>query len=153
MASIIPARSDIPADDELDDILNGIVDGKDVFDTSDIQARAQPPAHQKSANDSNLGLEEIKIVKQRRPIPKLDDNRYLLPSKPPYARLLVLPGFSPMPGSPNSARYRKTDLSSRARAMRSVAHTSSTACTDTLLVWRYCANVEHVPALAGRPLP
>jgi replication fork protection complex subunit Csm3/Swi3 len=81
MASTTPTRPGIPSDDELDAILNddftnGIVDGKNVFDASDIRPQTQPKTQQKNSGDANLGIdEEIKIVKQRRPIPKLDDNR------------------------------------------------------------------------------
>ncbi|KAF2653255.1 Swi3-domain-containing protein [Lophiostoma macrostomum CBS 122681] len=78
MASVTHARPAVPADDELDDILNGIVDGENVFDASQIRPQTQPQAQQKKSSDTNLGIdEEIKIVKQRRPIPKLDDNRLL----------------------------------------------------------------------------
>ena len=76
MASTTTAGPAIPSDDELDDILNGIVEGKNVFDASDIRPQTQPQTQQKKSGDADLGVdEEIKIVKQRRPIPKLDDNR------------------------------------------------------------------------------
>ena len=62
-----------------DELLNGTRDGNDIFDTSNIVAQPQSPRPQKSGgNDVNLDIdEEIKIVKKRQPIPKLDDNRLL----------------------------------------------------------------------------
>ncbi|KAH7139271.1 chromosome segregation in meiosis protein 3 [Dendryphion nanum] len=77
MALANPTHQDnIPSDDELDDILNGIIDGKDVFDTSEQpQTSSEKPV---GVKDDALGLdEEIKIVKKRQPIPKLDDNLLL----------------------------------------------------------------------------
>jgi hypothetical protein len=77
MASAKSAIRDIPSDDELDDILNGIVDGEDVFDTSNIQPR-QEQDKQQNPDTATAGLgidEEIKIIKKRQPIPKLDENR------------------------------------------------------------------------------
>lgn len=69
------SRNHVPSDDELDDILNGIVDGQDVFDTTD---KSQVEKSKKSgAKDDTLGLdEEIKVVKKRQPIPKLDEGLY-----------------------------------------------------------------------------
>ncbi|KAF2178873.1 Swi3-domain-containing protein [Zopfia rhizophila CBS 207.26] len=79
MAPANPATNNIPSDDDLDDILNGIVDGEDVFDTSNIQPRQESEKQQKTATaNAALGIdEEIKIVKKRQPIPKLDENRLL----------------------------------------------------------------------------
>ncbi|KAF2738147.1 replication fork protection component Swi3, partial [Polyplosphaeria fusca] len=68
------------AHDDLDDLLNSIVDGQDVFDTSEKQTPQNAQTTQRKAqqpSDSALGLEEVKIVKARQPIPKLDENRLL----------------------------------------------------------------------------
>lgn len=69
-------RTHIPSDDELDDILNGIVDGQDAFDTSE---KPQADKGKKAGGkDDTLGLdEEIKVVKKRQPIPKLDEGLLL----------------------------------------------------------------------------
>ncbi|KAJ4305046.1 chromosome segregation in meiosis- protein [Kalmusia sp. IMI 367209] len=74
-----PLANDIPSDDELDAILNGTLNGQDIFDTSNIQAQVQPSRPQKPAgDDAGLGIdEEIKVVKKRQPIPKLDEIRLL----------------------------------------------------------------------------
>jgi len=77
------------SDDELDDILNGIAEGRDEHNNSNTQT--QPDfASRKSGNGTGggdgLGIdEEIIITKQRIPIPKLDDNRLL--SNPGIPRL------------------------------------------------------------------
>jgi replication fork protection complex subunit Csm3/Swi3 len=76
MASATPAAYDIPSGDELDDILNGIIDGEDVFDTSNIRPQSGAQENTTSAANASLGIdEEIKVVKKRQPIPKLDEDR------------------------------------------------------------------------------
>lgn len=79
MATASPPNNGIPDDDELDAILNGTLDGRDIFDTSNIEAQIQNSRPQKqSEGDAGLGIdEEIKIVKKRQPIPKLDEDRLL----------------------------------------------------------------------------
>ena len=79
MAAASPPNDDIPGDDELDAILNGTLNGQDIFDVSNIEPQTLPSRPQKSAgDDAGLGIdEEIKVVKKRQPIPKLDDNRLL----------------------------------------------------------------------------
>ncbi|KAF2267931.1 Swi3-domain-containing protein [Lojkania enalia] len=80
MAPDDPIRDNIPSDDELDEILNGMVDGQDIFDTSNIQAQKAPQPHRNNVTTatSDIGIEkEIEIVKKRKPIPKLDDNKLL----------------------------------------------------------------------------
>lgn len=79
MATGSPRREDIPNDDELDAILNGTLDGEDIFDTSNIGTQAQPSRPQRPPGDgAGLGIdEEIKVVKKRQPILKLDENRLL----------------------------------------------------------------------------
>jgi replication fork protection complex subunit Csm3/Swi3 len=76
------------SDDELDDILNGIAQGRDEHSIGTTQT--QPDiASRKSGNATGgdgLGIdEEIIIIKKRIPIPKLDDNRLL--SDPGIPRL------------------------------------------------------------------
>lgn len=79
MAPASPTPRNEPTEDELDSILNGIIDGENVFDTSNIQPDSAPSEQRKAqAMDSGLGIEEeIKIVKKRQPIPKLDEDRLL----------------------------------------------------------------------------
>lgn len=78
MAPIESSAHDIPSDDDLAAILNGTVDGQDIFDTSNIQAQIQPPKNQNPPDDDVLGLKEIDVAKKKRqPIPKLDENRIL----------------------------------------------------------------------------
>ncbi|KAL5388418.1 hypothetical protein DPSP01_002992 [Paraphaeosphaeria sporulosa] len=78
-AAAIPSTNDIPDDDELDAILNGTLNGQDIFNISNPEPQTQPSRPSKpTADDSGLGIdEEIKVVKKREPIPKLDDNRLL----------------------------------------------------------------------------
>ena len=88
MATEAPPRAgdNYGDDDELDDILNGTLNGKDIFDTSDIQPQVEPQRPKKTADTTDLGLDkEIEVTKNRRPIPKLDDN--LLLSDPGIPRL------------------------------------------------------------------
>jgi replication fork protection complex subunit Csm3/Swi3 len=74
-----PPTGDVSSDDDLDAILNGTLDGQNIFDTSNVQAQepsSRPP--RPGANEAGLGIdEEIKVVKKRQPIPKLDENRLL----------------------------------------------------------------------------
>jgi replication fork protection complex subunit Csm3/Swi3 len=76
----------IPTDDELDDILNGIVEDRDVPNSSSNQPRSAPASKGSGIAGDGLGIdEEIIITKKRIPIPKLDDNRLL--SDPGIPRL------------------------------------------------------------------
>lgn len=79
MALVDPPTRDVPSDDELDAILNGTLDGQNIFDTSNVQAEEPTSKAQRSVgNEGGLGIdEEIKVVKKRQPIPKLDENRLL----------------------------------------------------------------------------
>ncbi|KAF2204815.1 Swi3-domain-containing protein [Delitschia confertaspora ATCC 74209] len=89
MPAANPVSRDIPSGDELDDILNGIIDGEDVFDTSNIRASIQESDKQRQTGnaETDLGIdEEIKIVKKRQPIPKLDYARLLTPAGIPKLR-------------------------------------------------------------------
>jgi replication fork protection complex subunit Csm3/Swi3 len=81
-----PSRANTPSDDELDNILNGITEGRDISGT---QAESTRPAYaSKGSGNAGDGLgidEEIIITKKRIPMPKLDDNRLL--SDPGIPRL------------------------------------------------------------------
>ncbi|ORY02929.1 replication fork protection component Swi3-domain-containing protein [Clohesyomyces aquaticus] len=83
--------SNAPTEDELDDLLNGIEDGQDLFDTSNIRPRQEAEIGQKPATtDAGLGIdEEIKIVKKRQPVPKLDENRLLSSAGVPKLRKIT----------------------------------------------------------------
>jgi replication fork protection complex subunit Csm3/Swi3 len=78
-AAASPSTNDIPDDDELEAILNGTLNGQDIFDVSNIEPQTSPSRLLKQSGDnSGLGIdEEIKVVKKRQPIPKLDDERLL----------------------------------------------------------------------------
>ncbi|KAF2828566.1 Swi3-domain-containing protein [Ophiobolus disseminans] len=87
MALTSPQTRNEQSDDELDDILNGIVEGRDI---PGINTKTQPDftSRGKAAGGGGDGLgidEEIIITKKRIPIPKLDDNRLL--SDPGIPRL------------------------------------------------------------------
>lgn len=88
MAPTSPRAGNNDSDDELDNILNGIAQGRDEHSIGTTQT--QPDfASRKSGNATGgdgLGIdEEIIITKKRIPIPKLDDNRLL--SDPGIPRL------------------------------------------------------------------
>lgn len=82
MAPTSPSARNNGSDDELDDILNGMINGDDPFDTSNIRPQQPQQEQQTSANiDANLGLdEEITVEKKRRPQPKLDVPRLISPT-------------------------------------------------------------------------
>src|SRR3954468_15170522 len=57
MAPTSPTPRNEPTEDELDSILNGIIDGENVFDTSNIQPDSAPSEQRKAqAMDSGLGI-------------------------------------------------------------------------------------------------
>lgn len=68
-----------PADDS-DDLFDYNVDMQDIFRDANVSMdvpNREQPAHAKP-RDKDLGLgldEEIKVVKKRQPVPKLDDTR------------------------------------------------------------------------------
>lgn len=75
MASAASPSRDVPSEDELDAILNDI-DAEELFDTSNIKPNLPTPQNNRNTGDADLGIdEEIKVVKARKPIPKLDENR------------------------------------------------------------------------------
>lgn len=75
MAMRSPQRSTITNKDEL---LNGTLNGEDIFDITNTVAQTQPLQPQNATENDAVGIdEEIKVVKKRTPIPKLDDNRLL----------------------------------------------------------------------------
>lgn len=79
MATANAQHDGILNDDELDAIINGALNGEDTFNTSNLETPVQDSRFQRPAgNDAGLGIdEEIKIVKTRKPIPKLDEHRLL----------------------------------------------------------------------------
>ncbi|KAF1947735.1 Swi3-domain-containing protein [Clathrospora elynae] len=86
MAPRSPQARDIEFDDELEQILNGIAEGRSVVDTTETDTQANS-WNSKSKNTAGaLGVdEEIVIAKKRQPAPKLDDQRLL--SDPGIPRL------------------------------------------------------------------
>jgi replication fork protection complex subunit Csm3/Swi3 len=86
MAATSAKAPQLPTDDELDAILNGIEEDRDIPSTSDNQARSNFASKGSGTAGDGLGIdEEIIITKKRIPIPKLDDNRLL--SDPGIPRL------------------------------------------------------------------
>ncbi|CAO2647963.1 Nn.00g088850.m01.CDS01 [Neocucurbitaria sp. VM-36] len=86
MAPTSPQSREIPSDDELDNILNGIVEGRDIPLSNDSSAQTDRQNNRKADVTGALGIdEEIIITKKRVPIPKLDDQRLL--SDPGIPRL------------------------------------------------------------------
>lgn len=88
MAPLSPTtRQHASPDDELDDILNGLAEGRDVGAASTAQ-QTRTDYSKRMTKDTAGGLgidEEIIIAKKRIPIPKLDDARLL--SDPGIPRL------------------------------------------------------------------
>lgn len=81
-----PQSRNIQSDDELDNILNGIVEGREIPIANSSQAPESRSINGKSDSTGALGIdEEIVITKKRLPIPKLDDQRLL--SDPGIPRL------------------------------------------------------------------
>lgn len=83
-----PARSGnlpVAPHDDLDDLFNYDVDLGDVF--GEVDTNMDVPVKKTSSskagakeNSTNLGIdEEIKITKKRRPVVKLDEERYATP--------------------------------------------------------------------------
>ncbi|KAF2000090.1 Swi3-domain-containing protein [Amniculicola lignicola CBS 123094] len=88
MASTKAAARDVPSDD--DDVFGD----DDIFDASKIVAQEpQAPQRQQDSASTNantaLGLDEIKVVRQRRPNPKLDENRLLSDAGIPKLRRIA----------------------------------------------------------------
>ena len=78
MAPLSPTTHNITDNDELDDILNGIVEGRDIPDASNAQTQPLSTGTKNGNRAEALGVdEEIIISKKRAPAPKLDDHRLL----------------------------------------------------------------------------
>ena len=88
MAQVSSRQSDalaLPADD-IDDLFDYDVNMdevlRDVDPIMDAAAAPRPPAKASGKeNTTGLGIdEEIKVVKQRKPVPKLDEGRFVIGS-------------------------------------------------------------------------
>ena len=78
MASISAQAPANPSDDELEDILNDIAQGRNISNPDTSQKQAEHPSNRKADTAGALGIdEEIIITKKRLPIPKLNDERLL----------------------------------------------------------------------------
>lgn len=76
MTSKGPHSRPQPTDDELDDILNGIVEDRDVAGTDDNNVQSHATHKASGTSGDGLGIdEEIIVTKKRTPIPKLDEHR------------------------------------------------------------------------------
>jgi replication fork protection complex subunit Csm3/Swi3 len=86
MAPASPQAQNTNSDDELDDILNGVINGTAVYPSTETQTQPETGNSRKSNTAGGLGVdEEIVITKKRQPIPKLDEER--LRSMPGIPRL------------------------------------------------------------------
>ncbi|KAI8937204.1 hypothetical protein NX059_006413 [Plenodomus lindquistii] len=86
MAPLSPTARHVSPNDDLDDVLNGIIEGRDVAPVSTAQSQTNTLGKKRPDNTGGLGIdEEIIITKKRIPIPKLDDQRLL--SDPGIPRL------------------------------------------------------------------
>ncbi|KAF2133430.1 Swi3-domain-containing protein [Dothidotthia symphoricarpi CBS 119687] len=87
MAQQNPQVRNAHSDDELDDILNGLTDGRDATSIPNDQTQPERPSNRESdLSGAGLGIdEEITITKKRIPIPKLNEER--LASDPGIPRL------------------------------------------------------------------
>lgn len=86
MAPLSPTARHASPNDELDDILNGIIEGRDLPPANSTQTQTNTATRRTAINTGDLGIdEEIIITKKRTPIPKLDDERLL--SDPGIPRL------------------------------------------------------------------
>lgn len=79
-----PGNLAAPPHDDLDDLFNYDADLGDVFgevDTNmDVPVTKTSSSKAAKENSTNLGIdEEIKITKKRRPVVKLDEERYAAP--------------------------------------------------------------------------
>jgi replication fork protection complex subunit Csm3/Swi3 len=128
----------LPTDDELDAILNGIEEDRDIPSTSDNQARSNVASKSSGTAGDGLGIdEEIVITKKRIPIPKLDDNR--LCSDPGIPRLQRI--------SKERLRFKGKGHEVRSKVWQLNAPANGPT------VRRHCPHAEHVPIVARRPLP
>ena len=106
-ASLVSRPAAAPAHDDLDDLFDYNVNTDDVFrdvDTNmNVPARAGSVAPRPAQPDSGAGLgidEEIQVVKTRKPVPKLDEDRSARTWKHPECEKLttcqtLIPGGYP----------------------------------------------------------
>jgi len=74
MTTVQRATDDVPSDDELDDILNGILND-DAGDAVN-NPTSRPGIGQQAPEAADLGIdEEIKVFKKKQQAPKLDQSR------------------------------------------------------------------------------
>ncbi|KAH7088421.1 chromosome segregation in meiosis protein 3 [Paraphoma chrysanthemicola] len=86
MAPMSPQALGAASDDELDDILNNIAQGRDQAPSYNTEPQSTSATQASRTAGDGLGIdEEIIITKKRIPIPKLDDHRLL--SDPGIPRL------------------------------------------------------------------
>lgn len=133
MAPLSPATRNITDNDELDDILNGIVEGRDTPDTNDAPTQPQTTSMKSSLRAEGLGVdEEIIITKKRLPVPKLDDHRLLSDS-----------------GIPKLRKISKDRLRFKGKG-HEVSSSQLLQIHDwlTVIVQRHIPHVEHVPIMA-----
>ncbi|KAL8774575.1 MAG: hypothetical protein Q9209_000948 [Squamulea sp. 1 TL-2023] len=97
MASIRPSKEPGPPAEDMDDMFDYTVD-KDVFLDVDVNMDApserQPMEFQPKDSGNVLGLDEqVKIIRKRQPVAKLDENRLLSQAGIPKLRRIAKNGF------------------------------------------------------------
>ncbi len=125
----------IPSDDELDDILNGIAQGRDIPSPDEHQLQVEHTSSKKTNAAGTLGIdEEIIITKKRIPIPKLNDER-------------LLSG----PGIPRLRKISKERLRFKGKGheVRRTCFSFFLFYSNLTIVRRYCPHAQHVSVMAG----
>lgn len=136
MAPPNPQLRNIPPDDELDDILNGIIEGRDISPITNIPVQNDRVISSNKPTDGAgaLGIdEEIIITKKRVPVPKLDEHRLLSE-----------------PGIPRLQRISKERLRFKGKGHEAcdTAPLFPTSSANLYSVRRHCPYVEHVSIMA-----
>jgi replication fork protection complex subunit Csm3/Swi3 len=128
-----PQTRNIPSDDELDAILDGLVQGRDLTPSHDTPSQSKAAAKGSGNAGDGLGIdEEIIITKKRIPIPKLDDHRLLSDAGIPRLRKI----------SKERLRFKGKGHEVGLRCFRTCLE------TDSITVRRHCPHAEHVSAVA-----
>ncbi|KAL8790465.1 MAG: hypothetical protein Q9213_000617 [Squamulea squamosa] len=98
MAPVRPSKEPIPPAEDMDDIFDYTVD-MDVFRNVDINMDApnerQPTEFQSKDSSNMLGLDEqVKVIRKRQPVAKLDEDKLLSQAGIPKLRRIAKDGFN-----------------------------------------------------------